>query len=341
MKFIYLYTVDTAKVKNNNVSNTTPVPFASRTAFNSGEVTSCLGFCHINLKRIIPLNNDYSLNNDYYIIGITNSKTLGPNEGIFIYYIMKVEEIITFATAYERFPEWRADNYKKAKKRPIPIRPITNNYLMKHMETRRLYLVNENNEIIKSFPYKFKTKDQRVIHETIKNNFNNMSICVKVDSYDHEFIVKEKKLEAGKFINQENNYFSIIYKYIPKVHHNEVQIAFKDLKKQKKSHPFKIQNTQSNQRNGDRFFISYRNFKYFGMTSSSEFDFCNSYFEIEDEILNILKSNLRKYVSDTYMKSINRRTPRGKNPHMAKINPLVIKGKDVSKILDIIAPEFN
>lgn len=342
MKIIYIYTVDTVKYINGEVINKSPIPFASKTEYNSGKTTSCLGFCHLNLKRLIPLNNDYSLKNDYYTIGLTNSKTLGPNGGVFIYYIMKIEDIITYATAYERFPEWRADNYRTPEERPIPIRPIVENEPLKDIKSRMLYIIDENDEVIYSFPYKHTKEDRKSTHNEIKTKITEKTkIYLRIDAYDYEFIKNERKLEAKNFINQEENNFSIIYEYIPNSHHNEVDIAFKDVRVRKASYPSDIKVTPIKRRNGDRLFVSYSNFKFFRKTLSSENGFYQSHFEINEEIMKIIRKNIIKYVNTPYMESVKEKTPRGKEPRRANINPLIITGEDASELLELITPEFN
>jgi len=342
MKIIYIYTVDTVKYKNGEVINESSIPFASKTKYNSGKATSCLGFCHLKLKRLIPLSDDYQLKNDYYIIGLTNSKTLGPNGGVFIYYIMKIEDIITYATAYKRFPEWRADNYRTPEKRPIPIRPIVENEPLKDIKSGMLYIIDKNDEVIYSFPYRHTKEDRKNTHNEIKSKITEKTkICLRIDDYDYEFIKNERKLEAKNFINQEGNNFSIIYEYISNSHHNEVDIAFNDVRVRKASYPSKVEVASIKRRNGDRLFISYSNFKFFGKTLSSENGFCQSPFEINEDIMKIIRKSIVNYVDTSYIESVKEKTPRGNNPRQANINPLIIYGENASELLELVAPEFN
>jgi len=289
---------------------------------------------------MIPFKDDYSLRNDYYIMGITNAKTLGPDGGTLIYYLMKVEEIITFATAYERFPEWRADNSNNPSEKPIPIKPIDDNALTTHMESGKIYLIDRTNEIVQSFPFSGNNKSQKRIWDNIEKVSANMRVCVKVDSYDDDFIGKEIKLEAKRFIKKDNKTFSIVYECIPKAHHNAVTIGFKDLKKRKVSYLFESKGEPVNRRNGDRLFISYSTFKYFGKTLSPDSECCQP-FEINKEMIDIFKSNISKYSNENYVKTVSCRRPRGIYPRGGRINPLIITGDDASRILELIAPEFN
>ena len=58
-------------------------------------------------------------------------------------------------------------------------------------------------------------------------------------------------------------------------------------------------------------------------------------------MIDIFKSNISKYSDENYVKTVSCRTPRGKYPRVGRINPLIITGDDASRILELIAPEFN
>ena len=336
MKYVYVYTLTTVKTTNEDklrVKNASCIPFASLTEFNSNRMTACLGFCHRNTKRLIPLAGDYSLkNNDYYILGMSDRKNLGPSGGVILYYIMKVDEVLTYATAHERFPEWRAASFANPRHGPLPIVPIDNSRLLDQMKSKKLYVVSKNGAIINSYDFVQRSEEKKALWTKVKAKYRKSYFMFRVDRYDREFIDLESTREGGKHIKEIAGKPCILYRYIPGSHHSAVQIAFDDL-------AYERPHRQMPKRNGDRFFVSYSKNRFFGQTVTDSLD-RYEVFEINDEIFKIFRKKIRSIRGLEYSKKVTKRTARGPQPHNKKINPLFFDGNDATRLLEIVAPDL-